>query len=244
LFCVAALVATSAAHALPIVGTSYGGFSNVSSCDSSGSDRDCRIVDTSNGSNTQVQWGSQSFYSDFVNPSKLTSVDLNINTDTNSSLGVQIGRLDWYNSATIAVDDLDVLSVAWTLSLKFTSPNGPDPNGSELFNLTIKNPLNPPGDLVYGLELVDLTNLDNSIDLAGVSITNLRYVAVDGSGGGTTYFSNNVWYNDENNNASLYILADFLPRTAAKVQEPASLALIGFGALVAAGFMRRRKRIV
>lgn len=235
------LVAAAASHAIPVVGTSGGSFSGLSSCDNSGLTRTCRITTSTNGSNTQVQWGSTSGLLDFVNPSRLTAVDLNINTDTSGGgLGVVIGRLDWYNSATRASSDLENFNVSWSLSLAFSSPNGPDALGSELFNLNIANPLNPAGDLVQGLGLADLNNLASSLNLAGVSISNLRYSVQDGAGTGTSWFNNNTWYNAENNWSSLYILADFRDARAS-VPEPDTLALFGLG-LLAAGFASRARR--
>ena len=115
------LLAGLQAQAIPVVGSSGGSFSNLSSCDNSGSDRTCRITSSSNGASTQVQWGSTSNHDDFVNPSRLTSVDLSINTNTvGGGLGVAVGRLDWYNSATIATSDLSSFGVRWALSLAFS----------------------------------------------------------------------------------------------------------------------------
>lgn len=84
--------ASSYANAVPVIGTGQGSFSNLASCDYTGGDRDCRIVNTDgNGTNNQVQWGSQHRTTDFVHPSTLTAVDLVINTNTNAS--VRLGEL-------------------------------------------------------------------------------------------------------------------------------------------------------
>jgi hypothetical protein len=52
-----------------------------------------RIVDSSNGDDTRVEWGSKSSSTNFYNPSTLTSVDVTFNTST-PALGVIPGRLD------------------------------------------------------------------------------------------------------------------------------------------------------
>jgi hypothetical protein len=236
------LVLGAQAYAIPVVGSSGGSFSNLSSCYTGDT---CRIVSTSNGPATQVQWGSVLPFFDFVQPSTLTAVDLSINLDTavNGS-SVALARLDWYNSATLATNDLASFNVRWSLSLSFTSPNGPDGIGGESFDLTISNPINPTGDSMYGLGLADLTNLANSFSLYGVSVTNLRYAVQDGAGAGTSYLTNvnggRVWYNSENNWSSLYILADFIDLPAS-VPEPGSLALFGLGLLGVAAAVRRRR---
>lgn len=236
------LLGVVTAHAIPVIGSSGGSFSSLSSCDTTGSDANCRIVSTSNGSSTGLQWGSQSRWSSFDDPSRLTSVDLNINFDTDTGgLGVAIARLDWYNSATLRLDSsLDSFSARWNLSLAFTAPNGPDARGSESFDLNIQNPVNPAGDSIYGLGLSDLTGLRNSLSLAGVTISNLRYAVVDGAGSGSSYFNHDMWYNDENNWSSLFILADFTGPSRS-VPEPATLGLFGLSLIGVALSSRRRK---
>lgn len=242
-----ALSFAAGANAASVIGTGQGSFSNLSSCDYTGGDRDCRITTSANGANTQVQWGSQHPTYDFVNPSKLTAVDLGINATTNA-FGVRLGQLDWYNSATLRLNSsLDVLGVKWNLALNFTTPAGPDANGSEQFALTIKNPVNPTGDSIYGFELADLTNLRNSFNLSGITVNNLRYQVVDGSGSGTSFLNTNAypgktyWYNDELNNSSLYVLADFTAPTT-PIPEPEIYAMLAAG-LGLMGWVGRRRKL-
>jgi hypothetical protein len=231
-----------AAHCAAIIGTSSGSFLDLSSCDNLGSSRDCRIVGTSYGPNTQVQWGSQSIIQNFDHPSTLTSVALAFNTQTDV-LGLAIGRLDWYNSATLRVDaSLDTFGINWMLGVHFTAPSGPDPSGGELFNLSVRNTLNPADDRVSGLGLTDLSNLASSFSLYGVTVGNLRYQVVDGAGTGSSSFLNNVWYNDENNLSSLLILADIRANAGpvSRVPEPGTCAMLAMG-LAGIAFVRRRR---
>jgi hypothetical protein len=229
-FCAVAL--PSAAMAVTITGSSGGSFASLTSCDDSGSNADCRIVNTvANGTNTQVQWGSTSRDGDgFNNPSTLTADDLTINAVTNAT-GVQIGKLTWFNSATTSDSELASFGVNYTLSVAFTSPN--NSSDSQLFSLTITNPTNPPGDVISSFTLAELSGL--SFSLNGVTISNLRYSA-DGAtslcSGGTS------WCDPEEGTGNLYILADF---TATAVPEPLTLSLFGAG-LAGAAAIRRRKQ--
>lgn len=226
--CVAALPTT--AMAAPIVGTSQGFFSSLSSCDNSGSSQNCRIVNTAaNGSNTQVQWGSTSSRTDFVDPSRLTVIDLAINVSGNAT-GVNIAQLTWFNSATIAQSDLNSFGVDYHLSVAFTSPVA-SIGDSHVFDLTVVNPTNPPGDIISSFTLADLADLNFS--LPGWTVSNLRYVANSGSsmcGAGNT-----SWCNPEGNTGNLFIKADFT-----KVPEPMTMSLFGAG-LAGVAALRRRK---
>jgi hypothetical protein len=130
--------------------------------------------------------------------------------------------------------------------LNFSAPTGPDASGGELFNLTIKNPINPAGDSIYGFELTDLGNLGNSFSLSGITVSNFRYQVVDGAGAGTSFLGtsrgNTFWYNDESNHASLYILADFTAPVMTPVPEPEIYAMLGAGLGLVGWVARRRKQ--
>jgi hypothetical protein len=152
-----------AANAATIQGSSSGTFSSLSSCDNSGTNQDCRIVN----SNTQVQWGSTSSSTNFVNPSTLTAAPVTIGPVNTNANDVVIARLDWFNSPTLGNETPDNFNVNWNLTITFTQPVGSsDPNASETFNLSITNPTNPPGDYITGFTLAALNGLE--LNLNGV----------------------------------------------------------------------------
>jgi hypothetical protein len=132
-----------------------------------------------------------------------------------------------------------VFAVNWSLSVNFTSPTGSDPNGHEIFNFTIKNPINPTGDTIYGFQLADLSNLQNSISLDGVTLSNFRYSVTDGAGAGSSWLGSNWWYNDEYNLSTLSILADVTPLTS-PIPEPETYAMLLAG-LALLGWRQRRR---
>jgi len=230
-----AVALPTAVMAAPITGSGQGSFSTLSSCDNSGGNQNCRIINGSNGNNTVVQWGSTSNSQDFQNPSTLTAVDRNINI-LNNSTNVILAQLTWHNSATNADSDLNSFGVHYNLSIALNSPNIGD---SETFDLTIVNPTNPPGDVISSFTLAELGNL--SFNLSGWTISNLHYVADSGStlcGAGNT-----SWCNPEGNSGSLYIEANFTQNTqqTTSVPEPLTLSLFSAG-LVGVGALRRRRK--
>jgi hypothetical protein len=212
------------AWAIPIAGTSGGTFSGLSGC------INCGILDTGNGDDTQARWGG--FIFDLNNTSRLTAVDVVIGPTNTDADDIIIGRLDWHNESTSDFSTADRLGVNWNLSIAFSQPAGsPDPNASEQFGLTIVNTDNPEGDKITGFTVAHLNGIQ--LELAGVTIGDMKYVAVNSSFDS----SNNRWINPEGGNASLYITADFRSR----VPGPQTLLLLG-AALAGLGLTRRKSR--
>lgn len=236
-----ALALPDQASAVAIVGSSGGTFSHLTDCDKSGDDRECGIVSTSNGADTQMRWPYRQDGDQIGYASTLTSVDININTATNAN-DVVIARLDWFNAATNASITPDEFGFRWTLHIAFTNPNVSV--DSEAFNLSVLNTGNPAGDSMAGFTLADLSNL--AFNLNGLTVGDFRYSVVDGIGaceGVDTSLNGSSWYNCEDNTASLLITADFTATATNTnaVNEPATLAILATGVLGLAALRRRRK---
>ena len=90
-----------------------------------------------------------------------------------------------------------------------------------------------------GLGLVDLSNLASSMTLAGLTLSNFRYQVTDGTGAGSSWLTQNWWYNDEYNNSRLQILADVSPITP-PIPEPETYAMMLVG-LTFLSFKARRR---
>lgn len=218
----------NAANAAVVTGSSGGSFSNIASCDGN-----CRINTTTNGANTQLEWGyTNGFLGIGAQPgSTLTAVDRAWSVSTNAN-DVILAELVWFNKATSSNATPDSFTARYTLGINFTSPNAA--NDTEPFELTITNPTNSAGDLINGLLMADLANL--SFNLGNVVMSDLKYML--GGGGGS--FSSNTWFNPENTTSRLYITADFREKPA-MVPEPASLGLLAIGFLGLGIGMRRRQ---
>ncbi|HVP83891.1 MAG TPA: choice-of-anchor K domain-containing protein [Rhizomicrobium sp.] len=213
-----ALMTAAPSYAVLIQGTSKGQFSNITSCGGG----DCAIT----GPNDSVlEWGSTSSRHDLQNPSTLTANNVTINVNTNAN-DVVIGKLTWYNSATLDSQTPDSFGFDYKLTVTFTSPL--NAVTSQTFDLTIINTTNPTGDK---MTLVDLNSL--VFNLPGVTVSDLHYDTDSHSS-----ISNGKWYNKEYKTATLYILADF-KADPTPAPEPATLSLMGAGL---AGLAARKRR--
>jgi hypothetical protein len=215
----AAFVGMSSAGTAPISFSSNGSFSTISGCSAGAFGLGgCNI---SGGGNNLDMSGS--------NNSTLTANDFGpvaFNTDANDVL---IGQITWVNNASgNALFPTDKLfSVIYSLLLNFTEPNADAAN--QIFNLTVQQPTNPPGDTVNGFVI---GGLPATFNLGGVSVTDIRFTEV-----GAGSFAAGLWSNPELGTSQLRLTADF---TA--VPEPATLTLFGVGILGLAALKRRRQQ--
>lgn len=178
------------------------------------------------GNTYQIGSGSGS------NDSRLIITDFSSSFSTDATM--RIGQITWENRATTNTDTS--FNLVYALELNFSQPSNLPPDTTN-FTFLIQQPTNPPGDSVSNMNL-GIPNI-GPFALAGVTISNIRWVISSAGSGSTFNSATGQWYNPENNNATIQLVADF---KATPVPEPASFAILGAGLLGLAAARRARRQ--
>ncbi|MBR0697809.1 choice-of-anchor K domain-containing protein [Bradyrhizobium lablabi] len=209
-----AAVAYSPAHATTVAFTSDGAFSGLSSCSG------CSI---SGSGNTLDMSG--------INASSLHANDISSTKTVNftgTANDVLLGSLTWVNNGSFFTDQN--FNVNYTFTLNFSLPNST--SDSQVFNLNITQPTNPPGDNVFSISNAALQGL--SFSLNGITISDLHFGLASLA---SNSYDGSTWHNNESHTSTLNIYADF----TAAVPEPSTWAMMILGFL-GVGFLAYRRR--
>jgi PEP-CTERM motif len=196
--------------------TGNGTFSNITNC--GGGFPGCSV--TGGGNVLDMSGGNNSTLT-------ITDVSNSVSTNTNDT---EIGRITWVNRPSTRTDQN--FNVRYTYALSFTSPSVT--SDSQIFNLNITQPTNPPGDNVFNISNLTLSGL-GPFTLAGVNVSDIKFSLL----GATGAYNGTDWTNPEGGISTLRLTADF----TAAVPEPSTWAMmiIGFAGLALAQSRRRRQ---
>jgi hypothetical protein len=147
------------------------------------------------------------------NDSILSTTNFSTSFATDAT-AVTLGAITWRNAATTDTDTN--FNVLYNLTINFSLPSDLAAD-TTTFTLNVQQPTNPPGDSISNTN-VAIPNV-GPFALAGVTVSNIRWVLVAPSGGSTFNSATGQWFNPEGNTATLRLVADF---TATPVPEPAS----------------------
>ena len=232
-----AVAATTMTIALAIGGQAAAAtvsFTSTANFSSVGGPSGCQVgCGVSSGGNVYTI-GTNYFGAD----STLTTYDYGANTFNTDATAVRLGEITWNNQATPSYSTDPNFNLNYALTLNFSQPTDLAPD-TTTFVLNVSQPTNPPGDSITNMN-IGIPNI-GPFALAGVTISNIRWVLVSGGTGpnaSTFNSATGAWFNPENHTATLRLVADF---TATPVPEPASFAILGAGLLGLAAARRARR---
>jgi hypothetical protein len=231
------LTATAVSLGVALAGTASAAtvaFTSSGIFSSTGVANACTVGCSGNNTSTYTIGTNNGF---FQPDSTLSATSFSSGSFSTDATGVRIGEIVWNNEATPSGTTDSNFNLNYLLTINFSLPTDLAAD-TTTFTLNVQQPTNPPGD--------SLTNMNVAIPsvgpfaLAGVTVSNIRWVLAGGSGGSSFNSATGAWFNPENNDATLRLVADF---KATPVPEPASFAILGAGLLGLAAARRARRQV-